>query len=220
MTMRLKHVLKFESILNALMHWGFKQYFFIAFGNCAREHSLQPTEAKLCGLFRIMCVHPVSRQATPRWKLFGLILAQCLSSIPWPYSSASAYYMCHHRLMPSTQHGTPPHSLPVLCRVSEFACGIRRWEELRLAEIDSILRTVLGRKHKNWSCVHPFNLDWGCPRKGQSQPYLIFLLEENIWFGLDETLWVINCVCKVGTRGMSVQAHREASDLFKPNGES
>lgn len=40
MTMRLKHVLKFKSILNALMHWSFKQYVFIAFGICAREHSL------------------------------------------------------------------------------------------------------------------------------------------------------------------------------------
>lgn len=40
MTMKLKHMLKFKSILNVLMYWGFKQYVFIAFGNCAREHSL------------------------------------------------------------------------------------------------------------------------------------------------------------------------------------
>lgn len=40
MAMRLQHMVKFKSILNALMHWGFKRYVYIAFGDFAREHSL------------------------------------------------------------------------------------------------------------------------------------------------------------------------------------
>lgn len=40
MTTRLKRVLNFKSILNALMHWGSKDYAFIAFRNCARVQSI------------------------------------------------------------------------------------------------------------------------------------------------------------------------------------
>lgn len=40
MTMRLQHVFKFKSLLNALMHRDYKQYVFIVFGNCDRKHSL------------------------------------------------------------------------------------------------------------------------------------------------------------------------------------
>lgn len=40
MTMRLKHVLNFKSILNVLMHWGISEYVFIAFRNRAKECNL------------------------------------------------------------------------------------------------------------------------------------------------------------------------------------
>lgn len=40
MTMRLKHVVNFKSIFNVLMLWGFSEYVFIVFRNCAKECGL------------------------------------------------------------------------------------------------------------------------------------------------------------------------------------